>query len=79
MICNEEVESAESICATRFMRWFSPPGKSTIMEALACAIGPVTVGSESVKTDQSLASVRKLSQYFFLSWLKRESTLGVLA
>ncbi len=46
-------------------------GKSTIMEALACAIGSVTVGSESVKTDQSLASVRKLSQYFRLSWLKR--------
>ncbi len=46
-------------------------GKSTIMEALACAIGSVTVGSESVKTDPSLASVRKLSQYFRLSWLKR--------
>jgi predicted ATPase len=46
-------------------------GKSTIMEALACAIGSVTVGSESVKTDKSLASVRKLSQYFRLSWLKR--------
>ncbi|MBI2850146.1 MAG: AAA family ATPase [Chloroflexi bacterium] len=46
-------------------------GKSTIMEALACAIGSITVGSESVKTDPSLASVRKLSQYFRLSWLKR--------
>ena len=46
-------------------------GKSTIMEALACAIGIVTVGSESVKTDKSLASVRKLSHYFGLSWLKR--------
>lgn len=46
-------------------------GKSTIMEALACAIGSVTVGSESVKTDPSLTSVRKLSQYFRLSWLKR--------
>ena len=46
-------------------------GKSTIMEALACAIGCVTVGSESVKTDRSLASVRKLSQYFRLAWTKR--------
>lgn len=46
-------------------------GKSTIMEALACAIGSVTVGSESVKTDKSLSSVRKLSQYFRLSWVKR--------
>jgi predicted ATPase len=46
-------------------------GKSTILEALACAIGSITVGSESVKTDPSLASIRKLSQYFQLSWSKR--------
>jgi predicted ATPase len=46
-------------------------GKSTILEALACAIGSVTVGSESIKTDKSLASVRKLSRYFRLSWLKQ--------
>jgi len=45
-------------------------GKSTIIETIACAIGSVTVGSESVKTDQSLASIRKLSRYFHLSWLK---------
>jgi predicted ATPase len=46
-------------------------GKSTILEALACAIGSVTVGSESLKTDPSLESVRRLSRYFRLSWLKR--------
>jgi predicted ATPase len=46
-------------------------GKSTILEALACAVGSVTVGSESVKTDVSLDSVRKLSLHFRLSWLKR--------
>jgi predicted ATPase len=46
-------------------------GKSTIMEALACAIGSVTVGSESVKTDPSLASIRKLSRCLSLSWTKR--------
>jgi len=46
-------------------------GKSTILEALACAIGSITVGSESVKTDPSLSSIRKLSQYFQLSWSKR--------
>ena len=46
-------------------------GKSTVMESLACAIGSVTVGSESVKTDPSLASMRKLSRYLRLSWLKR--------
>jgi len=46
-------------------------GKSTVLEALACAIGCVTIGSESVKTDPSLASVRRLSRYLHLSWLKR--------
>jgi predicted ATPase len=46
-------------------------GKSTILEALACAIESITVGSESVKTDKSLAAVRRLSQYFRLAWRKR--------
>ncbi len=46
-------------------------GKSTVLEALACAIGSITVGSESVKTDPSLTSIRRLSQYFRLSWSKR--------
>jgi len=46
-------------------------GKSTVMETLACAINSVTVGSESVKTDKTLAAVRKLSQYFRLAWTKR--------
>jgi predicted ATPase len=46
-------------------------GKSTILEALACAIESITVGSESVKTDKSLAAVRKLAQYFRLAWQKR--------
>ena len=46
-------------------------GKSTVLEALACAVGSVTVGSESVKTDPSLAAMRKLSRYLRLSWLKR--------
>ncbi len=46
-------------------------GKSTLMESLACAVGSVAVGSESVKTDGTLAAVRKLSQYFRLVWTKR--------
>ncbi|MBI3737761.1 MAG: AAA family ATPase [Chloroflexi bacterium] len=46
-------------------------GKSTLMETLACAVNSVTVGSESVKTDKTLAAVRKLSMYFRLSWIKR--------
>jgi predicted ATPase len=46
-------------------------GKSTLMEALACAAGSITVGSENVKTDPSLAAVRHYSQYLKLAWLKR--------
>jgi predicted ATPase len=46
-------------------------GKSTLLEAIACAIGSITVGSESVKTDPSLTSIRRLSRYFQLSWAKR--------
>jgi predicted ATPase len=43
-------------------------GKSTVLESLACAIGSITIGSESVRTDETLAQVRKLSRYFQLAW-----------
>jgi predicted ATPase len=46
-------------------------GKSTLLEAIACAAESITVGSESVRTDKSLAPVRKLGQYFRLGWSKR--------
>ncbi len=46
-------------------------GKSTLMETIACAAGSVTVGSESVKTDPSLAHVRSLANHLRLTWTKR--------
>lgn len=46
-------------------------GKSTVMEALACSVESITVGTESVKTDKTLTPVRKLSKYFKLAWTKR--------
>ena len=46
-------------------------GKSTLMETIACAAGSVTVGSESVKTDPSLAHVRSLADHLRLTWTKR--------
>lgn len=46
-------------------------GKSTVLEALACAVESITVGSESVRTDRSLAPLRALAAYFRLSWQKR--------
>ena len=46
-------------------------GKSTLLEAIACAVESITVGSESVRTDASLAPLRKLARYFRLAWTKR--------
>jgi len=46
-------------------------GKSTVLESIACASESITVGSESVRTDKSLAPLRKLAQYFKLVWTKR--------
>ncbi len=46
-------------------------GKSTVLEAIACAVESITVGAESVKTDKTLAPLRKLAGYFRLAWTKR--------
>jgi predicted ATPase len=46
-------------------------GKSTFLEALACAAGSITVGSESVEGDRTLSHVRELARTFKLSWSKR--------
>jgi predicted ATPase len=47
-------------------------GKSTFLEALACAIGSVTVGTASVEADPTLADVREFaSTCFRLTWSKR--------
>jgi predicted ATPase len=46
-------------------------GKSTILEAIACAIGAVTVGSEGVESDDTLQSVRRLGHALKHTWSKR--------
>jgi predicted ATPase len=46
-------------------------GKSTLLEAIACAVGSITVGAESVETDPSLAHSRQLAKQFKLTWSKR--------
>lgn len=47
-------------------------GKSTFLEALACAIGSITVGSEPAHTDPTLADVRAYaSAALKLTWSKR--------
>jgi len=46
-------------------------GKSTFLEILACAVGSITVGSESVRTDKTLTAVREFSKHLKLSWSKQ--------
>jgi len=46
-------------------------GKSTLMETIACAVGSVTVGSQSVKTDPTLKDIRQLAKAMKLVWSKR--------
>lgn len=47
-------------------------GKSTFLEAMACAADSITVGAESVKTDKTLAAVRAFAYaHLKLSWSKR--------
>ena len=46
-------------------------GKSTLLEAIACGIEAVTVGSEGVKTDKTLAHVRPLAHSLRFVWNKR--------
>jgi len=46
-------------------------GKSTFLEAVACAAGSTTAGSESVKSDPTLADARKLAARLRLTWNKR--------
>jgi predicted ATPase len=46
-------------------------GKSTLLEALACAVGSITVGRESVGRDRTLDAVRPLADYMRLTWSSR--------
>lgn len=46
-------------------------GKSTVLEAIACAVGSITIGSESVSTDKTLEDIRKLAGQLRCSWSKR--------
>jgi predicted ATPase len=46
-------------------------GKSTVLEALACATDRITAGAEQASSDSSLESVRRLGDAFRLSWNKR--------
>ena len=46
-------------------------GKSTLLEAIACAVGSITVGSKSVKVDDTLGAVRLMAEDLKLTWRMR--------
>ncbi len=46
-------------------------GKSTLLEAIASAAGSITVGSEGVERDPTLAALRELAKDLRLVWTKR--------
>ena len=46
-------------------------GKSTVLEALACAADMITAGQEHASRDASLEPVRRLGDVLRLSWSKR--------
>jgi predicted ATPase len=46
-------------------------GKSTLIEAIACAVGSITVGSDSVETDRTLSPLRTLGKTIKLVWSKK--------
>ena len=46
-------------------------GKSTFLEALACKIGSITVGSSSINNDKTLDEIRPLANNLKLTWNKK--------
>ena len=57
--------------AVTFLVGENGSGKSTFLEMLACGVGAITVGSESVRTDPTLAAVRELANHLRLAWSKK--------
>jgi len=46
-------------------------GKSTILEAIAAAVGSIAIGGESIQTDPTLVHARRLAARLILSWARR--------
>ncbi len=49
-------------------------GKSTVLEAIACAAGSIVVGSDSIENDKTQAQIRPLAKRFKLVWTKKTRT-----
>lgn len=67
----QTLDTIEFSAPVTFLVGENGSGKSTLLEAIACAAGSITVGSEDIRRDTSLAAVRHLSQFLKLSWGQR--------
>jgi len=65
------LELLEFPTAVTFLVGENGSGKSTLLEGLAAAVGLPTVGSESIRDDQSLVAQRALAKELRLSWTRR--------
>jgi predicted ATPase len=65
------LESIELPSAVTFFVGENGSGKSTLLEGIAAATGLPTVGSESVRDDDTLAAQRALGNALRLSWKRR--------
>lgn len=66
------IASLQTVAFTRpvtFLAGENGSGKSTFLEALACAVGAITVGSQPVQSDPTLTAVRRLT--LKLTWSKK--------
>ena len=67
----QSLEQLEFTAQVTFLVGENGCGKSTLLEALACAVGSIAVGSESVKADHTLDAVRPLADCLKLTWSAR--------
>ena len=67
----ESLDSLEVNAEVTFFVGENGSGKSTLLEAIACAVGSISVGSESVSLDPTLEEVRQLANTFKLTWNKK--------
>jgi len=68
------VQTLEELSFTSPVTFFvgeNGTGKSTLLESIACAVDAIPIGSESLRSDKTLAHARRLAQCLKLSWSKR--------
>lgn len=67
----ENFRSMEFESAVTILVGENGSGKSTVLEAIAKAVGSVTIGSEEVARDKTLTAVKPLANSLQLVWNKR--------